>query len=401
MQTNYKSTLRACYIGYITQAIVVNLAPLFFVIFREDYGVSYAFLANIIFITFAVQIFIDALMVKLILKIGYRMSAVLAHVSSFVGLVLLGILPDLIGPPVAIVIAAFFYSLGGGLIEVVISPIVDSLPGDAKASSMSLLHSFYSWGQMLVVLLTTLFLLAIGRENWKIIPLLWAIVPFFNFFAFLKVPLIPISEEESGHSVLSFFKSPVFLVALTIMICAGASELAMSQWASLFAEKGLGVSKALGDILGPCLFAVFMGIGRTFYGICGEKIDISKALIVCAALTIGCYALSVFCPIPIVALFGCAICGLGVSLMWPGTLSYTSKKYNYKAGPVMMILLALGGDVGCSLGPWVCGRISDLYLSVNADAESMAIRAGLCVSAIFPILMIAALVIMSRLKKKE
>lgn len=400
--TNYKPTLFACYVGYITQAIVVNLAPLFFVIFREDYGVSYSFIANLIFLTFLIQIVVDAIMVKLILKIGYRTSALLAHGAAFIGLMLLGILPNVMEPTTAILIAAFFYSIGGGLIEVIISPIVDSLPGEAKASSMSLLHAFYSWGQMAVVLLTTLILLVTGREHWNIIPILWALIPFCNLFAFMKVPLIPISEEESSHTALEFFKTPLFLAALLTMICSGASEQAMAQWASLFAEKGLGVSKTVGDILGPCLFAIFMSIGRTFYGIKGEKIDISRALLTCAVLTIGCYAVSVFCPIPVVALFGCAFCGFGVSLMWPGTLSYTSKKFNYKAGPVMMILLALGGDIGCSLGPWVTGKVSDLYLAAaSVPDESAAIRAGLLVAAIFPILMVITLTVMKKMKDKN
>lgn len=401
---NYRSTIWACYIGYITQAIAVNLPPLFFVIFRESYGISYSFLATLILITFVVQIAVDAIMVKLTVKLGYRLSAVLAHVFSFLGLLMLGILPELMPSAPALIISSFLYSLGGGLTEVVISPIIDSLPGDAKASSMSLLHSFYSWGQMLVVLLSTPLLILFTHDGWNVIPILWSIVPFFNIFLFAKVPLVPISEEESGRSAKSFIKSPVFIVSLIVMICAGASEQAMSQWASLFAEKGLGVTKAVGDIAGPCLFALFMSIGRTFYGIKGEKIDTSKALIACACLTVVCYATAVFAGNPIVSLLGCAVCGLGVSLMWPGTLAYTSKKYNYKAGPVMFALLALGGDIGCSSGPWVCGRVSDLYLAANsgaADAESMAIKMGLAVSAIFPILMIFALIIMRKLKTDD
>lgn len=406
MSSNYKSTLFACYLGYITQAIVVNLAPLFFVIFQIDYGISYSKIGGLVLFTFGVQLCVDILMLKLLPKIGYRASAVFAHVFSVVGLVLLGILPHLIDPYVGILISVFFYSIGGGLIEVVISPIVDSLPGEAKASSMSLLHSFYSWGQMLVVLLTTLVLKLIGNDLWQIIPFLWALLPLINGIRFLKVPLIPIPAEQKKRSALGFFRSPVFIVAFFLMICSGASEQAMAQWASLFAEQGLGVSKVLGDLLGPCLFAVFMSIGRTFYGIKGEKINLWGALFGCALLSIVCYLVTVFVNIPVVALLGCAVCGLGTSLLWPGMLSYASMKYNYSAGPVMFGLLALGGDIGCSVGPWVTGAVSDLYLELNKATElienlsNRAIKTGLLAAIVFPVMMAVFLLIMRKIKTR-
>jgi len=404
MAPDYKKTLHACYLGYITQAIVVNLAPLFFVIFQTDYGISYSKIGGLVLFTFAVQLCVDILMLKLLPKMGYRCGAVSAHIFSVIGLVLLGILPHLIDPYVGILISVFFYSIGGGLIEVVISPVVDSLPGDAKASGMSLLHSFYSWGQMIVVLLTTIVLRLIGDDLWQLIPFLWAILPLYNTFRFLKVPLIPIPAEQKKKSPLGFLKSPVFILAFFLMICSGASEQAMAQWASLFAEKGLGVSKVVGDLLGPCLFAVFMSFGRTFYGIKGEKINLWGALFACSVLSIGCYLVTVFVNIPAVALFGCAFCGLGVSLMWPGMLSYTSYKYNYNAGPVMFGLLALGGDIGCSVGPWVTGAVSDLYLELNQTAQiteninNNAIKMGLLASIVFPVMMVILLLIMRKVK---
>ncbi|MBQ8401854.1 MAG: MFS transporter, partial [Clostridia bacterium] len=293
------------------------------------------------------------------------------------------------------------YSIGGGLTEVVISPIVDALPGDAKASAMSLLHAFYSWGQVLVVILTTVVLALIGDDNWRWIPLGWAMIPFFNLFNFMRVPIVEVSEEQKSNGIGTFMKSPIFIVALLMMICGGASEQAMAQWASLFAERALGVSKITGDLLGPCLFALCMGIGRTGYGIFGEKINIEKALLGCAGLSVVCYLVTVFVPVPVFSLLGCAFCGFGVSLMWPGILSYTSQKYNYNAGPVLFSLLALGGDTGCSLGPWVTGVVSDLYLTVSgtgADAESQAIRYGILAAIVFPLVMLVLLAVMRKLR---
>jgi len=406
MVPNYKKTLYASYLGYITQAIVINLAPLFFVIFQTEYGITYTQIGSLVLFTFAIQMIVDILMLKILPRTGYRASAVAAHVFSVIGLVLLGILPNAMDAYTGILISVFFYSIGGGLTEVIISPIVDSLPGDAKASGMSLLHSFYSWGQMLVVLLSTLLLKLVGDSLWTLIPFVWALIPLYNTFNFIKAPLIPIPAEQKNRSAIGFLKSPVFILSFLLMICSGASEQAMAQWASLFAEQGLGVSKVFGDLLGPCLFAVFMGIGRTFYGIRGEKINLEGALFGCAGLSVVCYLVTIFVNIPIIALFGCAVCGLGVSLMWPGMLSYTSYKYNYRAGPVMFGLLALGGDIGCSAGPWVTGKVSDMYLAFTqtGTAESLsnqAIKTGLLAAIVFPCAMLVLLLIMKKLKNTE
>ena len=400
-KSQYTNTLYACYLGYITQAIVVNLAPLFFVIFQNSFGVTYSDLAGLVLLSFAVQIATDAAMIRITPIVGYRKSAVTAHIFASIGLAGLGILPQVMTPYPAILICVVFYSIGGGLTEVVISPIVDALPGDAKASAMSLLHSFYSWGQMLVVIVTTVLLAAAGDANWWFIPIVWALIPFFNLFNFMRVPIVEVSEEQKESGAGSFLRSPIFLVALFMMICGGASEQAMAQWASLFAERALGVSKVLGDLLGPCFFALCMGIGRTAYGILGDaKVNIEKALMACAGLSIICYLVTVFMPVPVVSLLGCAFCGFGVSLMWPGVLSYTSQKYNYNAGPVLFSLLALGGDVGCSLGPWITGVVSDLYLAAagsGADAESQAIRYGILAAVVFPLGMLALVAVMRKL----
>ncbi len=402
--SKFTATLHACYLGYITQAIVVNLAPLFFVIFQNRFAIDYEQIANLVLFTFIVQIIVDALMIKFVSILGYRVTAVTAHIFAVAGLTCLGILPQIMDPYTGILISMMLYSIGGGLIEVVISPIVDALPGEAKDSTMSLLHSFYSWGQMIVVIITTIILTLIGDRFWFVIPIIWALLPLYNIFRFAVVPLVNIEQEQKHYGIGKFLRSPVFVVALLLMICSGAAELAMAQWASLFAERGLGIPKVAGDLLGPCLFAFFMGIGRTVYGIFGEKINIEKALMACAGFTILCYLLTVFVPAAPVALAGCALCGFGVSLMWPGMLSFTSRKYNYKAGPVLFSLLALGGDLGCSVGPWLTGKVSDIYLStqqvITAAAESQAIRYGLLAAAVFPLLMLLLVAVMKKLPQK-
>ncbi len=379
--TNYKSTLHACYLGYITQALIVNLLPLLFVIFRDRFGLSYTMLGNLVVVIFITQLVVDALAIKLVDKIGHRISVVAAHLFAAVGMIALSILPRIMSNPyTGLIISCLIFSIGGGLIEVLISPIVESLPSDAKASSMSLLHSFYSWGQVLVIILSTVVLLLVGHDLWYLLPLLWAALPLFNFFKFTKVPLVPPHEESKLTPLKTLMTSKIFLIALLLMICAGAAEQTMAQWASLFAEKGLGVSKTLGDLLGPCLFAIMMGIARTSYGIKGKKINILKVLMACSILSIISFAITALVPIPAISLLGCSLCGLSVSLMWPGMLSLTAGKYP-TGGIAMFAILALGGDLGCSIGPWLTGVVADSY----------SLNIGLLVGMIFPAIMFIGL----------
>ena len=400
MEPNYKNTRRACYLGYITQAVSINLATLFFVIFREDFGVTYSNLANLILFTFIVQITVDAAMIKLTHKIGYRTAAVSAHIFASAGLIMLGILPFIMDPYIGILISVFFYSVGGGLTEVVISPIIDSLPSDGKAAGMCLLHSFYSIGLLAVILLTTSGLKLIGVSKWFVLPILWSLIPMFNIFYFARVPL-PIIDPETGNTPMrTYFRTPVMYLAMILMVCGGASEAAMSQWASLFAEQGLGVSKIVGDLLGPCLFAVTMGIGRIWYGISGGKINIRRTIPVFSTITLGCYLLTSLASLPIFSLLGCAACGFGISLMWPGILSMSSDAFGKLSSPALFAALALAGDVGCSLGPWITGTVSDAYAAANAGSGD-ALRMGILAAATFPAVMILASIVMNVILRKK
>lgn len=395
-KNQYKKTVFACYRGYITQAIIVNLTPLFFVIFQDNYDVSFVILGSIVLLNFVTQLLTDAISIGFIGKVGYRVTALAAHALATIGLILLGVLPLIMPLLPALLIATFIFAVGGGLLEVVVSPIIDSLPGEAKESAMSLLHSFFCWGQVGVILITTLILKGIGNGMWNIIPVLWAIVPAYNFFAFLNVPIVPLIPESERTPMRTLLKSKVFLTVLLLMTCAGASELAVSQWASLFTEKALGVSKAVGDIFGPCLFGVMMGIGRTVYGIYGHRVRMTRILFLSSILCIISYIMISMGQNPVLSLLGCAFCGLSVSLMWPGMLSMASQTFK-TGGAAMFSMMALFGDIGCSLGPWLVGVISD---ATNGTIGISPLRFGILSAGIFPLMMLLGVIYFSSNRKR-
>lgn len=409
MKYSYKHTLRACYVGYITQAIVNNLAPILFIIFQKEYSISFEEIGRLILINFATQTFADIIAIRYVDKLGYRKSAILAHIFCAFGLIGLSVLPQLISSPyIGLIIAVMIYALGGGILEVLVSPIVDSIPGDEKEAAMSLLHSFYCWGQMGVVLITTILLKLIGNDMWIVIPIIWAIIPIYNGFKFIKVPLIPPLPHEEKISIKELLNSKQILVAFMLMLCAGSSELTMSQWSSIFAEKGLNVPKFIGDIAGPCMFAIFMGTGRLLYGIWGSKINLRNALFRSGILCIICYGVVVFSPWPIISLIACAVTGISVSLMWPGTFSLSAKMYP-NGGTAMFGLLAIFGDLGASLGPWFAGIISDLsqkstrivafWQGYNINMEQIGLKSGLLAAIIFPIMLVVGILLIKEESK--
>lgn len=398
MRLTYRHTKYASYLGYITQAIVNNLAPLLFVTFNTSFGISLERIGLLVSVNFGIQIVVDLISVKYIDRIGYRAGAVMAHVFATAGLVLLGVLPALMADKyAALLIAITLNAVGGGLTEVLISPIIESLPGDEKAGAMSLLHSFYCWGHMAVVILSTVYFLTAGIENWRWLPVLWALVPLFNAFFFAKVPLRVLVEESARVPVKKLFSSGIFWLFLALMICAGASEQAMSQWTSLFAESGLKVSKTMGDLLGPCMFAAMMGTSRLLYGIFGSRLNIRRGLELSAALCILSYLVAVLSPWALLSLAGCALCGFSVGLMWPGTFSLAARDYA-AGGTAMFALLALAGDVGCSVGPGVVGVVSGWFEALRMESEALKIGIGAAIG--FPILMLLGVLFLGKAEKK-
>ena len=389
----YKSTIRACFAGYVVQAVVNNFVPLLFLTFQSQYGIPLSQVTLLITINFALQLAVDGVSVFFIDRIGYRAAAVIAHICAALGLVGLAFLPDLLPSPFAgLLLSVLLYALGGGLLEVIVSPIVESCPSDHKAQTMSILHSFYCWGSAGVIVISTLFLKIFGASSWKILAAIWALLPLANCFVFTKVPLAPlVAEGGTGMHIGQLFRSRVFWVIMLMMLCAGASEQAVSQWASTFAEKGLGVSKAVGDLAGPTVFALLMATSRLFYGKFGAKIDLNKAMMASALLCVVSYLLIGLTNSPVLGLVGVGLCGLAVGIFWPGTFSTAAASLR-GGGTAMFALMALAGDLGCSGGPTLAGAI--------AGAFGDNLRLGILCAVAFPALMILGILLIRRTDTK-
>ena len=386
MKFDYKKTMYACFVGYIVQAVVNSFVPLLFVTFQETYQIPLAQITLLITVNFVVQLLVDMLSAGFIDRIGYRASVVLAHIFAAAGLALLTILPEVLPDPfVGILMAVFVYAIGGGLIEVLISPIIEACPTDNKESAMSLLHSFYCWGCTGVVLLSTVFFSIAGIAHWKLLTLLWTIIPIANMLLFTKVPIYSLQEEgEKGMNLGELFREKMFWILMLMMVCSGAAEPSVSQWASTFAEKGLGITKSVGDLVGPMLFSILMGISRLLYGKYGEKWNLDRFMKFSCVLCIASYLCISFIPVPMVELLGCGLCGFSVGIMWPGTFSKAAAALRH-GGTLLFAMLALAGDLGCSGGPTLVGFVS----SGLGDNLRLGIFAGI----IFPILLLGSLLL--------
>jgi len=387
---NYQKTKIACYLGFITQAIAANFAPLLFLKFHSDYHISLGNIALISTCFFFTQLVVDLFCAKFVDRIGYRACIVTSEVCSALGLVGLAILPEMLPNPFAgIIISVIIYAIGSGLIEVLCSPIVEACPFENKEATMSLLHSFYCWGAVGTILVSTAFFAIFGIDSWKWLAFLVALVPAINIYNFATCPIEYLVEDGEGMSIPALFKTPLFWIAIILMICSGASELSMAQWASAYAESALGLTKTMGDLLGPCLFAVAMGICRVLYGKYGEKVNLTKFMLGSGLLCVACYILASLFENPIVGLIGCILCGFSVGIMWPGTLSISSKKFP-AGGTAMFALLAMAGDLGGSVGPGIVGRVTQM----SGDN----IRTGMMVGLIFPVVLVVGLVLFDRMK---
>ena len=388
---NYQKTMYACFIGYIVQAVVNNFVPLLFVVFQDSYHIPLSQITALITINFLIQLGVDLLSAGVVDKLGYRTCVLLAHGCAAAGLVLLAFLPDLLPNPFAgILIAVGIYAVGGGLIEVLISPILEACPTKNKEKAMSLLHSFYCWGHVGVVLISTVFFRLAGVGNWRILTVLWALIPVGNLVLFAGAPIYSLHEEgETGLTLRELFTKKIFWILMLMMLCAGASEQAVSQWASIFAEKGLGVSKTVGDLAGPMAFAALMGTSRLIYGKYGDRLNLNRFMTLSCFLCIAAYGCISLIPNAAVGLAGCAVCGVSVGILWPGTFSKASAAVK-GGGTAMFALLALAGDLGCSGGPTLAGAVS----SQCGDN----LRMGILAAVVFPVLRLAGMLLLSRQK---
>ena len=389
----YRKTLIACYLAFITQAIAANFAPLLFLTFHKSLGIPLGKVALVSTAFYFTQLLVDVFCAKFVDRIGYRVCAVASEVASAAGLICLAVLPSLLPDPfIGIIISVIIYAIGSGLIEVLASPIVEACPFDHKEAVMSLLHSFYCWGSVGVILLSTVFFAVFGIENWRWLACIWALIPLYNVYNFASCPIETLVEDGKGMTIRTLFKTPMFFLGIVLMVCAGAAEMSMAQWASAFVESALGISKTLGDLIGPCLFAVTMGISRIIYGKYGSKIELTKYMLGSGALGLVCYILSALSLNPVICLIGCTLCGFSVGIMWPGTISILSKRLP-AGGTAMFALLAMAGDLGGAFGPWLVGITSQLK---NDDLKS-----GMLIACVFPIVLIATIIGIKVRSKKQ
>ena len=393
MQKNYRKTLIACYTGFITQAIAGNFAPLLFLKFHTDFQISLGRIALISTTFFFTQLIVDVLCAKFVDRIGYRKCVVASEVTSALGLIGLAFLPDLLPDPyIGILISVVIYAIGSGLIEVLVSPIVEACPFEHKEAVMSLLHSFYCWGVVGVILISSAFFAIFGIEHWRWVACFWAIIPIWNMFNFMTCPIERLVEDGEGMTITQLFKVPMFWLGIILMVCAGASELSMAQWASAFTESAIGISKKLGDLVGPCMFAVTQGISRVIYGKRGDRIDLNKYMLGSGILCLICYLLASISHSPILSLIGCILCGFSVGIMWPGTISIMSKRLA-AGGTAMFALLAMAGDLGGAFGPGLVGFVT--------QSASDNMQVGMLAGSIFPaVLIVSILLIILKARKK-
>ena len=390
MTKNYGKTLRACYLGFVTQAIAANFAPLLFLKFHNDYGIPLGQIALISTVFFLTQLIMDLLCAKFVDRIGYRICVVVSSLCFSAGLAGLAILPELFGSPFAgILTSVVIYAIGSGLLEVLGSPIVEACPFDHKEAVMSLLHSFYCWGSVGVVLVSTVFFAVFGIGNWRWLACLWALIPLYNTYNFATCPIETLVEEGKGMGIRGLLRVPVFWVSIVLMVCAGASELTMAQWASAYAESAIGLSKTMGDLAGPCLFAVSMGISRVLYGKYGNRIELTGFMLGSGVLCLVCYLMASLSALPVVGLIGCIVCGFSVGIMWPGTISISSKQMPY-GGTAMFALLAMAGDLGGAFGPSLAGAVTQM----SGDN----LQKGMLAGSVFPLVLIVSLLVMKKLR---
>lgn len=387
-EKNYKKTLMACYLGFVTQAISANFTPLLFLTFKNTYNITLEKIAMIPLVFYLTQLLVDLAATKFADKIGYRTCVLASQILSAAGLIVMVFLPELLPIPfIGILISVMLYAIGSGLIEVLVSPIVEACPFENKEGVMSMLHSFYCWGAMGVILGSTLFFTILGIEHWKILTIIWALVPLYNTFNFINCPIEKLIEDGNSMSISQLLRLPLFWLMIILMVCSGASEATIAQWASAFTESAIGVSKIVGDLAGPCLFAMFMGISRMLYGKFSEKLDLTKIMLICGTMCVGCYLLASLSSLPILGLTGCALCGLAVGIMWPGSISISSQNCP-RGGTAMFAFLALAGDFGATVSPTMVGSFSEM--------AGGNLKTGLLVATIFPVILVISLIILNK-----
>lgn len=409
---NYKFTLFSCCFGSVLTASIANISPLLFIPLKEIFALSYAELGLLVSANFVTQLVCDFSFGALAERFGIKNILVLGPVFATVGFLLFALSPYIFAQNIYLgfILATVLFSMGGGVLETLMSPVVSALPTENKAASVSIVHSFYAWGQSGVVILTTMIIKLFGRQSWQIVYFIWAFIGIISFILFAKSPIINPQKNEKKSGALSIFKRPMFILAVILMFSSGAAELGLSQWSSSFMEKGLGIPKEAGDVLGMCLFGVMMGLGRMLYVKASSKVNTINVLLSGAFFAIICYLVVGLTTNPVLSLMFCALCGLCVCLLWPCTLTICSDYFPY-GGTMMFAILACGGDAGCALGPWALGKIIDISekspLVLNLcsrfsfTVEQLALRIGIFSGAIFPLIAFLGLIVFKYSSKKN
>lgn len=394
---HYRLTTISCFVGIFAQAVIINLAALLFMPLMRLHGLTYVQLGTLVAVNFSVQVGSDLVFSGLIDRIGFRRLVLPACLVGSLGLFLFALAPVLLPGRVfaGLLAATAVYSAAGGLLEVLLSPIVNAIPNEEKGAAMSLLHSFYAWGQMATIILTTLFLFLVGERHWQWMVGFWALLPLANFLLFLKAPFPPSVPEEHRLNMGDLILKPFCLLAFAAIFFGASAEVLMNQWTSAFMERALLLPKLTGDLFGMCGFALMLGLGRAWHGKYGARFDISKALVAMSALAVLCYLVVALAPGSWPGLLACMVCGFATSLLWPGTLIVASERYPL-AGAWMFALLAAAGDVGAGLGPWFTGWVVDHAIDTAAalrleqwlgiGGEQAALRLGILAGTIAPLL---------------
>ena len=405
----YKLTKNACYLTGMTMAISANLSPLLFLIFRDMYNLSYTLLGFLVVINFFTQLFIDLIFTFFTKYFDIHKAVRTTPLVVFVGLVLYAALPRFF-PELAflwIMVGTVIFSIASGLSEVLLSPVIATIPSETPEREMSKLHSMYAWGVVGVVIVSTLFLSVFGGRNWMYLALFWSIVPFVAFLMFLKAKLPQMDNFGGEQKQTKIFSKGIILCTLCIFF-GGASECTMSQWASGFIENAIGVPKVYGDVIGVALFAALLGTGRILYSKYGRKII--NILLYGMLGASACYFTASLSLSPVVGVIACALTGIFTSMLWPGTLIYVEEKFD-NVGVAIYALMAAGGDMGASVAPQLLGIVSDKFsltsfaLNIskifNISVEQVGMRAGLLLTGLFPVMGVLCILCMKKHFKKH
>ncbi len=408
MDRNTRKIRLACYGANVTMSIVGNMSSLLFLTFRSLYNLSFSLLGSLVLINFATQLIIDLAFSFFSHKFNISKSVKIAPVLGAIGLLFYASAPFLFKNAVyfGLALGTVIFSAASGLNEVLISPVVAALPSENPERDMSKLHSTYAWGVVAVVIVSTLFLFAFGSKRWYVLPILFTSVPIFSTVMFFGATLPPLDTPQKASGAVSMLKNKTLWTCVIAIFLGGACELVMTQWCSSYLEQALGIEKIWGDIFGVATFALMLGLGRTLYAKYGKNIE--KVLLLSGVGATVCYLICILSPLPVFGLFACALTGLCVALMWPGSLVVAANRIT-SGGVFIYAIMAAGGDLGAAIGPQLTGIVADVVTASTfasswatkwgLSVEQLSMKLGMCVGLVFSLLAVLVFLHIWRTKK--